>query len=70
MAAVVSGMFTVFVKNNTPDSPLATAFNPAMQMDKDPNAYEMVTARLLPLTKVKRFRLRTRVDRIQTSILS
>lgn len=41
MAAVVSGMFTVFVKSNTPDSPLGAGFNPALQVDKDPNAYEM-----------------------------
>lgn len=41
MAAVVSGMFTVFVKSNTPDFPLGAGFNPALQVDKDPNAYEM-----------------------------
>ena len=49
MAAVVSGMFTVFVKSNTPDSPLATAFNPAMQVDKDPNAYEMGNGSIVAL---------------------
>lgn len=49
MAAVVSGMFTVFVKSNTPDSPLATAFNPAMQVDKDPSAYEMGNGSIVAL---------------------
>lgn len=49
MAAVVSGMFTVFVKSNTPDSPLATAFNPSMQVDKDPNAYEMGNGSIVAL---------------------
>ena len=49
MAAVVSGMFTVFVKSNTPDSPLATAFNPAMQVDKAPNAYEMGNGSIVAL---------------------
>lgn len=49
MAAVVSGMFTVFVKSNTPDSPLGQAFNPAMQVDKDPNAYEMGNGSIVAL---------------------
>lgn len=49
MAAVVSGMFTVFVKSNTSDSPLATAFNPAMQVDKAPNAYEMGNGSIVAL---------------------
>lgn len=49
MAAVVSGMFTVFVKSNTPDSPLATAFNLSMQVDKDPNAYEMGNGSIVAL---------------------
>lgn len=41
MAAVVSGMFTVFVKSNTPNTPLGPAFDPAMKIDPDPNAYEL-----------------------------
>lgn len=41
MAAVVSGMFTVFVKSNTPQTPLGSMFDPAQQLDKDPNAYEL-----------------------------
>lgn len=49
MAAVVSGMFTVFVKSNTPDSPLGAGFNPALQVDKDPNAYEMGNGSIVAL---------------------
>ena len=41
MAAVVSGMFTVFVKSNSPNSPLAPMFPAGMEVDKDPNAYEL-----------------------------
>ena len=41
MAAVVSGMFTVFVKSNTPQTPLGQMFDPAQQIDKDTNAYEL-----------------------------
>lgn len=41
MAAVVSGMFTVFVKSNTPQAPLGQMYDPTQQIDKDPNAYEM-----------------------------
>ena len=41
MAAVVSGMFTVFIKSNTPQAPLAQMFDPAQQVDRDPNAYEL-----------------------------
>lgn len=41
MAAVVAGMFTVFIKSNTPQSPLGQMFDPAKQVDKDPNAYEL-----------------------------
>lgn len=49
MAAVVSGMFTVFVKSNTPDSPLGAGFNPVLQVDKDPNAYEMGNGSIVAL---------------------
>jgi lambda family phage portal protein len=41
MAAVVAGMFTVFIKSNSPNTPLGQMFDPAMQVDKDPNAYEL-----------------------------
>lgn len=41
MAAVVSGMFTVFVESNTPDRPLADSFMPNMQVDPDPQSYEL-----------------------------
>lgn len=41
MAAVVSGMFTVFIKSNSPQTPLGQMFDPAMQVDRDPNAYEL-----------------------------
>ncbi|MGN0885793.1 MAG: phage portal protein [Candidatus Spyradenecus sp.] len=42
MAAVVSGMFTVFVKSNSPNTPLGQMFDPSMQIDKaDPNSYEL-----------------------------
>ena len=49
MAAVISGMFTVFIKSNTPQSPLGNGFNPAMQIDKDPNAYEMGNGAIVAL---------------------
>lgn len=41
MAAVVSGMFTVFIKSETSNTPLADMFNQQMQVDPDPNAYEL-----------------------------
>lgn len=41
MAAVVSGMFTVFIKSDTPNSPLGSTFDPAKQIDKDPSSYEL-----------------------------
>lgn len=41
MAAVVAGMFTVFIKSNSPNTPLGQMFDPAMQVDKDPRAYEL-----------------------------
>jgi lambda family phage portal protein len=41
MAAVVSGMFTVFVKSNSPQTPLGQMFDPAAKVDPDPNAYEL-----------------------------
>ena len=41
MAAVVAGMFTVFVKSNTPQTPLGQMYDPAGIPDKDPNAYAL-----------------------------
>lgn len=41
MAAVVSGMFTVFIKSNSPNSPLGQMFDPNMQVDPDPKSYEL-----------------------------
>lgn len=49
MAAVVSAMFTVFIKSNSPQSPLAQAFDPSMQIDKDPNAYELGNGAIVAL---------------------
>lgn len=49
MAAVISGMFTVFIKSNTPEGPLSTPFNPALEVDKDPNAYEMGNGAIVAL---------------------
>ena len=41
MAAVVAGMFTVFIKSNSPQTPLGQMFDPATTIDRDPNAYEL-----------------------------
>lgn len=42
LAAVVAGMFTVFVKTNTPDNPLGETVSSDEQVDPDnPNTYEM-----------------------------
>lgn len=42
MAAVVSGMFTVFVKSQTPQAPLASGFGMPLPQDAvDPQAYEL-----------------------------
>lgn len=41
MAAVVSGMFTVFIKSDTPNEPLQQVFDPANRIDTDPRAYEL-----------------------------
>jgi lambda family phage portal protein len=41
MAAVISGMFTVFIESDNPQSPLGNMFDPNQQVDKDPNAYEL-----------------------------
>lgn len=49
MAAVVSAMFTVFVKSNSPNTPLGQMFDPANQVDKDPNAYELGNGAIVSL---------------------
>lgn len=42
MAAVVAGMFTVFVKSNTPQAPFASGFGMPLPQDAiDPQAYEL-----------------------------
>lgn len=48
MAAVIAGMFTVFVTSNTPDNPLSSAFA-SNQVDKDPNSYELGNGAILGL---------------------
>ena len=49
MAAVVAGMFTVFIKSNSPQTPLGQMINPALQVDHDPNAYEMGNGAIVAL---------------------
>ena len=49
MAAVISGMFTIFVKSNSPSSPLASMFPSGMKVDKDPNAYEIGNGAIVSL---------------------
>lgn len=49
MAAVVSGMFTVFIKSNTPNSPLQSMFDPAQQIDEDPRSYELGNGAIVAL---------------------
>ena len=50
MAAVISGMFTVFVKSSTPSNPMASMFPPQMKVDKkDPIAYEMGNGAIVSL---------------------
>lgn len=49
MAAVVSGMFTVFIKSNTPNTPLGGMFDPLQQIDKDPAAYELGNGAIIGL---------------------
>lgn len=49
MAAVISAMFTVFVKSNSPQTPLGQMFDPSMMVDKDPNAYELGNGAIVSL---------------------
>lgn len=50
MAAVISGMFTVFIESNTPQTPLGQMINPAMRVDdEDEKSYEMGNGAIVPL---------------------
>lgn len=50
MAAVVSGMFTVFIKSDTPQTPLGEVVPLAEQMDaQDQNSYEMGNGAIIGL---------------------
>lgn len=49
MAAVISGMFTVFIKSNSPQTPLGQMFDPGYQVDPDPKAYEMGNGAIVAL---------------------
>lgn len=50
MAAVVAGMFTVFVKSDTPQSPLASGFQMELPQDQgDATAYELGNGSVVPL---------------------
>lgn len=51
MAAVVAGMFTVFVKSDTPQAPLASGFGMQLPQDQaDPQAYELGNGSVVPLS--------------------
>lgn len=52
MAAVISGMFTVFIQSDTPQTPLGGMFDPAKQggaLNKDPNDYELGNGAIVAL---------------------
>lgn len=50
MAAVISGMFTVFIESNSPQTPLGQMINPAMRVDdEDKQSYEMGNGAIVPL---------------------
>ena len=50
MAAVVSGMFTVFIKSETPQTPLGEMVGLDQQLDNsDPNSYEMGNGAIIGL---------------------
>lgn len=49
MAAVVSSMFTVFIKSNSPTSPLGQMFDNGYQVDPDPRSYEMGNGSIIAL---------------------
>lgn len=49
MAAVVSGMFTVFIKSKDPDSPLSQAMMPADEIGNDPADYALGNGSIVAL---------------------
>lgn len=50
MAAVISGMFTVFVTSDSPQTPLGGMFDPAKQgVNKEPNDYELGNGAIVAL---------------------
>ncbi len=52
MAAIVSGMFTVFIKSETPDSPLNAVLPGSDQVDaEDENSYELGNGAIIGLDK-------------------
>ena len=53
MAAVISGMFTVFITSDQKTRPMAGGFAPP-PMDKDPNAYEMGNGAIVSLGEGER----------------
>lgn len=51
MAAVISGMFTVFIKSETPDNPLGSMIPGEAQVDNDPQAYELGNGAIVGLAE-------------------
>lgn len=51
MAAVVAGMFTVFIKSDSGQTPIAPMFDPGMQVDPDPDAYELGNGAVVSLAE-------------------
>lgn len=50
MAAVISGMLTVFITSNTPETPIGEAISPEQQVDaEDPNSYELGNGAIIAL---------------------
>lgn len=49
MAAVVSGMYTVFIKSTTPEMPLGGMFPEDVEVDADPNSYELGNGAIVSL---------------------
>lgn len=49
MAAVVSGMFTVFIKSETPDNPLGEGIMPEDQVDGDDSSYQLGNGSIIGL---------------------
>lgn len=49
MAAVVSSMFTVFIKSNSPQTALAQAFEANLRVDPDPKSYELGNGSIIAL---------------------